>query len=73
MKICKTYCFVPNSYLVQDDGLEKLYDDGKNPEDEESPNVWPGIYNGEETVSIKVLSQYESDDEKRTKVSAPES
>jgi len=72
MKICKAYRFVPTSHLIQDDELEKLHDDEKPTEDEEPPKVWPGSYKGGEEVSIKVLSEYKSDEEKRTKVSKPD-
>jgi len=73
MKICKAYCFVPTSHLIRDGELEKLHDDENPLKDEESLDVWPGVYKGEVTVSIKVLAQYRSDGEKRIKVSAPDS
>ena len=70
MKICKVYCFVPTSHLVEDAKLEKL---GDTPFDAEgSSDLWPGSY-GEREVSIKILSRYETDDLMSIKVSMADS
>lgn len=77
MKICKVYPLLPTSYLILDTELEKL---GEQPFDEQS-NVWAGCYNkaGQESdqepecVSIKILSQYVTGQEKVKKVSTPQS
>jgi len=61
MKICKAYRFVPTSHLILESKLEKL---GEPLEDE--PDVWPGSY-GEDPVSIKVFSKYQTDDDEKIK------
>ena len=66
MEICKVYCFVPTSHLVIDAKLKKL---GDAPfEHGGFSNLWSGIY-GDQEVSIRVLSRYESDDVMVIKVS----
>ncbi|KAF9647362.1 kinase-like protein [Thelephora ganbajun] len=65
MKICKAYCFVPTSHLILDADLQKLSDAPFK--SEKQSNVWPGAYKGQETVSIKVLSRYTTDDEEGIK------
>lgn len=68
-KICKVYCFVPTSHLIVDAKLQKL---GDAPVGGASSNLWPGMY-GEQEVSIKVMSRYESEDVTPIRVSALDS
>ena len=65
MKICRAYCIVPTSHAIVDADLEKF-----GVKDEESPNIWAGVYR-EQEVLITVLWQPGADDEMEIKVSPP--
>ena len=70
MTVCKVYCIVPTSHLVVETELKKL---GDAPfKNDEFSNLWAGMY-GDQEVSIRVLSRYESDDVAEIKVSMPDS
>ena len=63
MKICRAYCIVPTSHAIVDADLEKF-----GVKDEESPNLWGGVYR-EHEVLITVLWQPGEDDMMKIKVS----
>ena len=70
MTVCGVYCIVPASHLVAEVELKKL---GDAPfKYEEFSNLWAGMY-GDQEVSIRVLSRYESDDVMEIKVSVSDS
>ena len=65
MKICGKYGILPNSYIIPESKIEKL---GESPISFGGfSSVWPGMYEEDKSVAIKVLRYRKSDDAQKIK------
>ena len=60
MKLCGQYRTLPRSHVIPQSEVEKLGDEPIY--SGEYSEVWPGVYEGETDVAIKVIRYYGTDD-----------
>lgn len=65
VKICGEHGILPNSYIIPGSEIQKL---GESPIASGGfSDVWPGIHGEDDSVAIKVIRYYASDDIKKIK------
>jgi len=65
VKICGECGILPNPYIIPGSKIQRL---GKSPIASGGfSDVWPGMYGEDESVAIKVIRYYESDDIQKIK------
>jgi hypothetical protein len=65
VKLCGEYGILPSSYIIPEFKIQKL---GDAPISSGGfSDVWPGAYEEEQSVAIKVIRYYEEDDVHRIK------
>ena len=59
VKLCGEYGILPSSYIIPDSKVEKLGDEPISVGG--FSKVWPGMYEDERAVAIKIIQYYEKD------------